>query len=957
MSTPSNPSAEDFQRRLAARLDRMTAAPPAIAPQRWEYRRAAALLTTFDPSRLLRSAGDRPGGAVLHLVDDCVTRGPVSTPAWSLRPAVREAALASIPSPRAAADLLTANGITERTRGPEGIALAYLRGHGPARARLVADRRTDLTGLHDHVVAVRWLTLVPGVTGLPAEADLRSLLDRRRLLEPLRVLLRDGFEGRARELDRLRKFLGILPAATVRGRIADVHQSIADRWTEPLPMIVYGLGGIGKSTLVARCLLDHVDTVDVRFPFAYIDFQRVAVSVWEPTTLIEDMARQLAVQYPGQAAEFDRLRRSCRETARKQHEAGERVAELEELPTTRAVAGRDARHGFQVSARRAEADAATRLGRILTAATRAQTKDLDRFVVVLDSFEQAQYYASPILDRMWEIFRALSKAYPPTRVVIAGRAPVGHPRVPAGDLPTLALGELDAVAAAAFLRSRKVAPEVARALVERIGGNPLSLQLAAGVAARMSEEGDTAGDWVRTVPARRRQLFGSVDELLIPAVLYDRLLRHVHQDEVRALAHPGLVLRRITPEIIRTVLGPLCQVAVPDLAAARKLFGRLAKELDLVEQSAPEELRHRPDIRRVMLRLMEGDKPAEVRRVEQAAADFYATSGDARDRAEEIYHRLRLGGTYKELQPRWTPAAAKHLSDVEPELPRRGRSVLARLRRSSDQPAPPADEGERERAAARDVENLLAQGYAGDALAVLRKQQPFTPCSPLYPLLVETLLRMSALDEARRTLDEALDAPGHDCPENQLELLLLSAKVAVRMGAVQTADHDLRRAERVAAGLGRVLDAITAALQRVRLYRTTAGPPRDEADAALAEHVAALPDAGLAGAPVVLRSAAAEVGARRPAVLARVLDLVGLPERADRVLTVLGSALATAVPGQPAVETVVRDVCGPSSSAASSASIKRATNSSPPERATMSVSRNAPRSASAKPASARSPSA
>ena len=38
---------------------------------------------------------------------------------------------------------------------------------------------------------------------------------------------------------------------------------------------------------------------------------------------------------------------------------------------------------------------------------------------------------------------------------------------------------------------------------------------------------------------------------------------------------------------------------------------------------------------------------------------------DPRDRAEEIYHRLRCGESYQEIEPRWLPASAQYLAGVE----------------------------------------------------------------------------------------------------------------------------------------------------------------------------------------------------------------------------------------------------------------------------------------------------
>jgi len=729
MSSPLERSPEDFAARLQERLQTQRSDGTEPAQQRLEYRKAAALLTSFDPTTLRRPGDRAPGGAVLQLVDDCVTRGGRSGAAWSLRPDVRERALRSFTEPDEALRALEENAANHPEQSTERAALAYLQGEAPTLEAL------DIDTLCHVREAVGWLALVPGVTGLPAEDELQNLVENRRLLEPLESLLRHRFEGRTRELEQLRVHVGMLPATTWRGRAAEVGRAVSGRLGPDrslMPLVVFGPGGIGKSTLVARFLLDHVTARTSDFPFVYVDFERVTVSIHEPMTMLVEMARQLAVQYPRDAKTFSALAARSRAAARRQREEQDQTDEWQAIATTRTL-GREVHHQFYVSARDEDARAAAELGMAIRIATRWTPEDNRPFLIVLDSFEEAQYRASPVLDRMWAMLNALTSTYPDTRVVVAGRAPVAHPNVALEDIPTLELGELDREAAVSFLTSRGVTDPVARALVQRIGGSPLSLHLAANAALRIGTDSDS-GDWIETVPARRRRLFGSVDDMLIQGVLYDRLLKHITNDDVRRLAHPGLVLRRITPQIIRDVLAPNCGVDVPSLDRARELFSNMARELDLVDQVAPDVLRHRQDVRRVMLRLLEKDKTSASRAVERSAVAFYARSGDPKDRAEELYHRLRLAEDMREISRRWTPEAALYLANAEAELPARSARLLTRLRQQvPDDLVDEAEQIEWERSTAAEVENLVAQGFVSHALARLTERRPWTTCSPLHP--------------------------------------------------------------------------------------------------------------------------------------------------------------------------------------------------------------------------------
>ncbi|MGH8825221.1 MAG: Rab family GTPase [Jiangellaceae bacterium] len=903
MSSPLDRSPDDFAARLRERLQAQRSADADLAADRVEYRKAAALLTSFDP-RLLRRPGDESvGGAVLQLVDDCETRGGRSGPAWSLRPDIREQALRSLSGPDEALRMLEANVHAGPELSTERAALTYLRGQPPDV------ESADVDTLCHVREAVGWLSLVPRMTALPAEDDLARLLESRRLLEPLKSLLRHQFEGRTRELERLRAHVGLLAATTWRGRVTGYRRTLsgrAGRDRTPLPLVVFGPGGIGKSTLVARFLLDHVDGRESDFPFTYVDFERATVSIHEPMTMIEEMARQLAVQYPRHAQDFSALAARCRDAARRHRDDQAETDEWQAIATTRTL-GRGVHYQLHTSARDEDARAAAELGMAVRIATETTPENSPPFLIVLDSFEEAQYRASPVLDRLWAMLNALTGIYPDTRVVVAGRAPVAHANVDVDEIPTVELGELDAEAAVNFLASRGIAAPVARAIVERIGGSPLSLHLAATVALRMDMAGDS-GEWIRTVPARRRRLLGTVDDMLIQGVLYDRLLKHITNGDVRRLAHPGLVLRRVTPEIIRDVLAPHCGVSVPDLDRARELFAEMARELDLVDLVAPDVLQHRPDVRRVMLRLLEKDKTSVSRAVELSAVDHYARSDDPKDRAEEIYHRLRLADDLQAVKQHWMPAAALYLGNVDAELPPRSARLLARLRQDvPDDLVDEADQLEWERTTAAEVENLLAQGYVEHALKRLDARRPWTTCSPLHALLVDALIRSGRVTEAQQTVSDALDEPGVDrCGDAYFELLLVSAQASAAAGNSEAADTDLQLAERVATSLGRDLDALGAMLQRAQLHGSMQSPDEEAADAALARRIESMPEKTLASRPMLFRAIAAEVGERAPRVLAHALDVVGLPSSSDRPLTTLAESIAGSLAAKPAVAEALR---------------------------------------------------
>ncbi|MEU9119821.1 ATP-binding protein [Streptomyces sp. NPDC048506] len=907
MSTsPSDPPAQGaaeppvnlrelFTARLREALHTGAGRTADVSDLRRAYREAACLLARFDP-RQLKLPGEQhaTGRALLELVDDCTTLGMQDRAEWALKADVRERTLRGLAGPEAARRVLAGNiGQLSAAAGPEHFALAQLFGHPQPTDRMTADELTDA------LQAVLWLSQVPGVAELPDPTELQRALERARLLEPLERLVQQPFQGRTRELEELRRYVGLPVGAAGPGQRPAVPPA-------PMPpLIVHGPGGMGKSTLLAKFLLDGARASGDGFPFVYIDFERPTLSIREPVTLIAEAARQLGIQYPDHRAELDALAEECQQTARSQREGQDRVTQLHELATTRAVLGRRSSQEFQLLATGRETDLIRRVADVLVRAVADRKTAEDQpdppFVLAVDSFEAAQYRGSPVIGRTWAMFLSLQSVYPRLRWIASGRAPVDHPAKTTTPLD-IELGELDTEAAVNVLMSCGVEdPEVARALADRVGGHPLSLKLAARAATLAGTAEETTGELIRSLPERRREVFRRVDQLLVQGILYDRILNHIADEDVRRLAYPGLALRVITPEIIKDVLAEPCGLRVTTMDQARALFAELSR-LDMVEPARTDAVRYRSDVRAIMLRLPGGDRTQVMRAVERRAVDYYAACEGLEARAEEIYHRLRLDEDPRSVEERWLPGVERFVAGAQQDMtPRAAGLLTARLGGGApDRVAAGADQEDWERIAAREVEDLLAQGYAEAALERIGRRRPWTPCSPLHALFAETLNRLGRGAEARRAVSDAI-APAEraGCGERRLELLLLSARLAVEAGDLAGADRELRMAEDVAVGLGQDLEAMGALLARAQLPPGGEGTDA-EADRQLAERLERLPDAVLADQPVLVRAVASQIYDRAPGALDHALEVVGLPAD-DETLDALGSAMRRATRRQPAL--------------------------------------------------------
>ena len=99
------------------------------------------------------------------------------------------------------------------------------------------------------------------------------------------------------------------------------------------------------------------------------------------------------------------------------------------------------------------------------------------------------------------------------------------------------------------------------------------------------------------------------------------------------------------------VLRETCKIDVSSIEEAEELLAKLEKaSLVFREGNA---LRHRSDVRKVMLPNLDKDKPGLVHRINEKAVEFYQQEDGVRERTEEIYHRLRLGQGADIIDRRW----------------------------------------------------------------------------------------------------------------------------------------------------------------------------------------------------------------------------------------------------------------------------------------------------------------
>jgi hypothetical protein len=472
-------------------------------------------------------------------------------------------------------------------------------------------------------------------TGVPPLADLLRRVEMAELLEPLRLLVgaqggwggqprSDRFVGREADLSRLRSFVDELPSPRVWERFVRWLQRAVRPFTGSLPpgaMTIEGPGGLGKSTLLAKFVLDHALGQVRPFPFAYLDFDRAGIDPDRPRQLLIEIARQVRLQFHDATEALDRLIEDIRAEQVDRPSGLESMAESIKDPFSRFVEilREHATHGDRA------------------------------FLVVLDTLEVVQW-SMPTMERITELvdeFRR--KDLYELKLVASGRADVPELRRARGlNVPSLhetlrPLSVDDAMKMATALGRGAMGGDWKEAWSAAIAGGesddesrrePLAVRVAVDLLVQCESDRDALARTIRDGRVGENSDF--------VAWLYQkRILEHVRHPLARKLAWPGLVVRRVTKEIARELLAGLCEISPED---AERAFNALGQEIWMVTREG-DALRHRPDLRARTLPLMRKKDPTRFDQVASAAVAYYGSrrQRSREDRVEWIYHRLLVG--------------------------------------------------------------------------------------------------------------------------------------------------------------------------------------------------------------------------------------------------------------------------------------------------------------------------
>ena len=410
----------------------------------------------------------------------------------------------------------------------------------------------NLEALEASRIAISWLSQVPGLK-LPPLDDVDREIELRRLLAPFERMIGQRstgadaakghrFFGRARELDKLRAYVGVVPAGSLAGTAARAVNWLARSVVGRSPLAVWGVGGAGKTALISRFMLEHAQAAASRYPFAYLDFDRTTISGGNRVGLLAEMCSQVAAQFPALTQPMLSLRSQV-------VQFGGGTADTSQLDSISRLSSYLREFRGLIEGHMQALESSFEWAR--------------PFLLVFDTFEVVQYTPDDVasLEEFVGAFSAPGESglWPRMRLIVSGRKRITE--FLGQKVEKLPVGELDPKRC----QRDAVGPRGRCQKADLSGGG-----CGPGYGARQSDRGEQRRSAAaENSPGRRdpcqiplRRLYyrshppqgicraltpgGLAAQVLIDGVLVRRIVGHITDSRVRALADPGLVVRRIT---------------------------------------------------------------------------------------------------------------------------------------------------------------------------------------------------------------------------------------------------------------------------------------------------------------------------------------------------------------------------------------------------------------------------
>lgn len=578
---------------------------------------------------------------------------------------------------------------------------------------------------------------------VPETAKVMEMIQAQEFLAPFEALTAN-FKGRDKELAKLSDYADWIPKAGIMNKLTFLVREIINWHEKPLLMIT-GVGGSGKSTLIAQFILNQVrHKPDKKLPFIYFDFDKPGLSLSNPFELLSDGLQQLKVQFPQHAETFLEVIEKLQRVVYKTETVNQASYDNRSRKSEREVI-------YDSIVRNHESH-------IVAIDTPV--------LIVFDSFEEVQYrLSSAEIYSLFEFINELSQYIPRIRPVFIGRAEVHFESLP---FDRLHLEGFDKASAIAFLQAKvNISTTLAEKVYTKTKGNPLNLQL---IAELIKKENFNE--------ATEQEFFDAkIDNTLQQQYLVKRNLEHIHDPDTARIAVPGLLVREIKPEIILQVLAAPCGFTDMKPEQAEHIYQNLRKETFLVTSSGSG-ISFRQDLRIALQDMINGNPEYHGREIHDLAIKYYSGKKDAPSRAEKLYHHLMRGDDPSQLESLYDHSIRPYIENSLPELDENAYVYLSRMMgiRAEDSKIKNASQTEWELYQVSEIENLFKMGdesYLKDKRKEIQQRSERSAKSPLIYYEAKLAMRLGELEKAAQLTEGGLREFSNDdiIPYFQLSIL------------------------------------------------------------------------------------------------------------------------------------------------------------------------------------------
>ncbi|MDB5918342.1 MAG: hypothetical protein JWR40_2576 [Massilia sp.] len=461
----------------------------------------------------------------------------------------------------------------------------------------------------------------------------------------------EDIEARIRRVNLLQALGGTdLPRFVGRKPILD---ALAHEWEHHFTglrcVALEGPGGIGKSLTITRFIADLLeDRRNGPDAVYHLDFDHVELQTALPSAIWRTLIRQTKSWCAASAAD-----------------------DLEELAHRVPDSG-DGQDGPSEISRSSQPDDMHMIAAHLLHKLKREYRR-PRLLMFVDSYEQVEGYDDVAANAPQQIAGILAAQGATVLLVYASR--IFKESLGFIDkkyqLKQFTVGE----SVAYLMRQAKMAGlEISRQEARRVqavtGRAPLALRIAVGLLDK--------GDDLHDAQAWSAYLENSPE--MVQALLYERLLRRIRSEELRKIAAPGLLVRRLSEEVILHVLAKPCRLELKEGAAAQLMAEAQSEgQLFVKRPDDSKALWHRADVRTTMLEnVRRATKPETAIEIHELAVAYYSrgASESLLFQTEELYHRLCLDQGPDLLDASWSHEAGLALRPSMGELPRAARAYL-----------------------------------------------------------------------------------------------------------------------------------------------------------------------------------------------------------------------------------------------------------------------------------------